>query len=118
MKRIKIKFFFQGNQFYIQKRFDEALASYNMAIKHNPTYSMAYYNRGSVLDDLNRLEEAIASYDMAIKHNPTDSSAYNNKGFSLYKLASPFYKLTTMAYGEEYGLVKPGIRDPILLRYY
>ncbi len=64
MKRIKIKFFFQGNQFYIQKRFDEALASYNMAIKHNPTYSMAYFNRGLCLSDLNRLEDAIASYDL------------------------------------------------------
>ncbi len=57
-----------------------------MAIKHKPTCSDAYYNRGICLKALNRLEEAIASYDMAIQHNPTNFKAYNNRGNCLRDL--------------------------------
>jgi tetratricopeptide (TPR) repeat protein len=57
-----------------------------MAIKHDPTNSNAYNNRGNCLYHLNRKEEALVSYDMAIKHNPTYSYAYNNRGLCLYAL--------------------------------
>ncbi len=57
-----------------------------MAIKYNPTYSVAYNNRGNCLYDPNRLDEALASYDMAIEHNPTDSIMFYNRGNCLYDL--------------------------------
>ncbi len=57
-----------------------------MAIKHKPTYSDAYYNRGICLNALNRQDEAIASYDSAIKYNPTNSDAYFKRGNCLYDL--------------------------------
>jgi Flp pilus assembly protein TadD len=50
-----------------------------MAIKHNPTHSYAYNNRGACLHNLNRLDEALASYDMALKHNPNYVNAINNR---------------------------------------
>jgi tetratricopeptide (TPR) repeat protein len=56
-------------------RLDEALVSYDMAIKHNPKDSAAYYNRGLCLFDLNRLDEALVSFDMAIKNNPNHVKA-------------------------------------------
>ena len=61
-------------------RHEEALAAYDMAIKHNPTYSAAYNNRGVCLYYLNRHEEAIASFDMTIKHNPKNSDAFVGRG--------------------------------------
>ena len=61
--------FAQGLRLQKLNRFEEAIASHDMAIKHNPTYSEAYNNRGNCLTFLNRLDEAIASCDMAIKHD-------------------------------------------------
>ncbi len=57
-----------------------------MAIKHDPTYSEAYFERGVCLCKLNRLEEALASFSMAIKHNPTEFAAYFSRGFCLKDL--------------------------------
>ncbi len=59
-----------------------------MAIKHDPTYSYAYYNRGDCLERLNRLEEALAVNDMALKHNPNHSLAIKNRKILLEKLKS------------------------------
>jgi tetratricopeptide (TPR) repeat protein len=80
--------FAEGYRLQNLNRLDEALASYDMAIKHNPTYSMAYNNRGVCLEDLNRFEDAIASYDMAIKHNSNNVNAINNRKLLLEKLES------------------------------
>ncbi len=57
-----------------------------MAIKHDPTYSRAYYERGVCLSGLKRLEEALASFSMAIKHNPTDFFVYFGRGICLKDL--------------------------------
>jgi len=80
--------FAEGLRLYDLNRHEEALASYDMAIKHNPTYSAAYNNRGACLEKLNRLDEALAAYDMAIKHNPKYSVAINNRKILLEKLKS------------------------------
>ena len=71
--------FAEGNRLQNLNRHEEALAAYDMAIKLNPTYSEAYYNRGECLRGLYRFEEAVVSFDMAIKHNPTNSFAYNSR---------------------------------------
>ncbi len=44
---------------------EEALASYDQALKLQPDYYLAWVNRGNALADLGRLEEALASYDQA-----------------------------------------------------
>jgi len=49
-----------------------------MAIKHNPTFSEAYYNRGNCLRRLNRHDEALASFDMAIEPDPNNVNAINS----------------------------------------
>ena len=81
--------FAEGLRLQNLNRHEEALQdvkAYDMAIKHNPTHSGAYNNKGNCLYQLNRIEDAIASYDMAIKHNPTYSKAFKNRGFCLTKL--------------------------------
>ena len=69
-------------------RHEEALASYDMAIKHSPTDSNAFVGRGNCLWKLNRFDEALISYDMAIKHDPYNSLAINNRKLLLEKLES------------------------------
>jgi tetratricopeptide (TPR) repeat protein len=72
-------------------RLDEALVSYNMAIKHNPTDSQAYYNRGVCLDIQNRLDEKIVSYDKAIQYNPTNSKEIGKKFYLPYLINSMYF---------------------------
>ncbi|KJV51565.1 TPR repeat family protein [Orientia tsutsugamushi str. Gilliam] len=57
-----------------------------MAIKYNPNYAKAYYNKGVCLNKLEQYKEAIENYDLAIKYNPNDAKAYYNKGLCLNEL--------------------------------
>jgi Flp pilus assembly protein TadD len=59
-----------------------------MALKHNPTNTKAYNNKGVCLERLNRLDEALAAYDMVIKHDPTNEPIINNRKLVLEKLKS------------------------------
>ncbi len=57
-----------------------------MAIKHNPTFTEAFFAKGICLRDLNRLEEELAVNDMAIKHDPNYSLAIKNRKDLLERL--------------------------------
>ncbi len=46
------------------------MADYDMAIKLNPSYAAAYYNRGNLRLDSGDKEGAIADYQQAVKLNP------------------------------------------------
>jgi tetratricopeptide (TPR) repeat protein len=52
------------------------VASYDHAIRINPDYADAHYNRGIVLNDLKRLPEAFASYDRALTLKPDHEFLY------------------------------------------
>ena len=62
------------------KRYEEAIAAYEQAIRLDPNYASAYNNKGTALNDLKRYEEAIAAYEQAIRLDPNYTFAYNNKG--------------------------------------
>ena len=47
------------------RRYPEALASIEHALRLSPDYAEAHLNRGNVLRDLGRYEEALASYQRA-----------------------------------------------------
>ena len=51
------------------KRFEEALASYDRALKVRPDFAEALFNRGDTLHELGRFEEALASYDRALRYD-------------------------------------------------
>ena len=57
-------------------RYEEALESYDQAIKLKPDYAEAFYNRGIVLVSLKRFEEALESYDQTIKIKPDYLDVY------------------------------------------
>ena len=67
-------------------RTEEAIASFDQALKIKPDFHFAWNNRGEVLDQLGRTEEAIASFDQALKVKPDYHSAWNNRGVTLVRL--------------------------------
>ncbi|MEH2255451.1 tetratricopeptide repeat protein, partial [Nostoc sp.] len=78
-------------------RTEEAIASYDQALKFKPDYNDAWNNRGIALRNLGRTEEAIASYDQALKFKPDDHQAWNNRRIAVIKLK--WQKLTQAVTG-------------------
>lgn len=72
-------YFKQGNAFYFEGRYEEAIASYDKALVFKPDYSGAWTNRGVASSYLKRYEEAIASYDKALEFEPDYSNAWYNR---------------------------------------
>ncbi len=72
----------RGNALDKLGRNEEALASYDQALKIIPDYHQVWYNRGVVLGKLGRNEEAITSFDQALKIKPDDYEAWLNRGMA------------------------------------
>jgi len=74
------QFFISGNQKYEQGNFQGAIADYNQAIRIDPNYAFAYYNRGNAKFFLKDYQGAIADYNQAIRIDPDYGNAYGGKG--------------------------------------
>ncbi len=55
----------EGNAFYMHKRYKEALAAYEQAIRLNPNNADFYHSKGFTLNALNRIEEAEQAFEKA-----------------------------------------------------
>jgi tetratricopeptide (TPR) repeat protein len=76
-----------ANAYYLnRKRYEEALAAYEQAIRLDPKLASAYTNKGSALHNLKRYEEALVAFDQALLLDPNDAGAYTNKGVALGNL--------------------------------
>ncbi|WP_287128148.1 tetratricopeptide repeat protein [Candidatus Cyanaurora vandensis] len=75
-----------GDSLLLLERYEEAISSYDQAIKYKPDKHEAWNNRGIALDKLGRYEEAISSYDQAIKYKPDLHEAWYNRGNALDEL--------------------------------
>lgn len=62
-----------------QKRYDEAEADFNMAIRCDSTYLLSYFNRALVYSDTNRPMPALADFDKVIQLDSTNSLTYFNR---------------------------------------
>ncbi len=67
-------------------RYDEAIQDYDEAIKLDPNYKEAFFNRGLALAVLEKFDEAIQDYDEAIKLDPNYKEAFFNRGLALAAL--------------------------------
>ena len=76
----------QGLMLIRQKRFDEALAELQTAIKLKPDYAEAHNNLGNALLGLSRREDAIVAYRTAVRIKPEYAKAWSNLGHSLTQL--------------------------------
>lgn len=66
--------------------YKEAITCYDEAIKLNPTYYQAWFNKGTELCKLGAYEEAISCFDETIKINPDIQQALFNKEIALRHL--------------------------------
>jgi tetratricopeptide (TPR) repeat protein len=64
---------------------DEAMAHFEQAIKLQPDYAEAYYNRGNVLYVLGRTDEAIADWEKTLQIQPNDADAHTGLGNALLR---------------------------------
>ncbi len=55
----------EGVYLYSLKRFEEALAAYEQAIRLDPNFAIAYSNKGTALNYLKRFEEAKQAFEKA-----------------------------------------------------
>ncbi len=73
-------FYIKSYEKYDQKDYKGAIRDLTEAIRLNPNYDNAYYNRGVVRYKLGDKQGAVADYNSAIKINPNDDNAYTNRG--------------------------------------
>ena len=75
-----------GNEHLRAGRSTEALAAYEQAIRLDPNFTLAYYNKGILLNELHRYEEALSAFEQAIRLDPNDANTYHDKGIALNEL--------------------------------
>ena len=79
-KKTAENFYTLGNIQKKLKKFNQAVTSFNEAIKLNPKFSEAFNNLGSALKSINKYDEAIISYKKCISINPKFYVAHYNLG--------------------------------------
>jgi WD40 repeat protein len=107
----------QGNSYSQAKRYEEALAAYEQAIRLDPNFARSYLNMGNALYNLGRYKEALQAYEQAIRLDPNFARSYHNLGdvlsqsgqyeeaYSSYKKALQLEQATgdTLAEQHEYS---------------
>jgi Flp pilus assembly protein TadD len=71
-----------------QKKYDEAIAHYNEALKLNPDSAAAHNNLARIHHTLGRFDDAIAHYTVALEIDPKLAIAHNNLGILLLQKES------------------------------
>ncbi len=66
-----------------QRRFEQALETFDRIISANPDIPEAWNNRGVALFSLGRLDEALESYDRSLALDGANLDALRNKAFLL-----------------------------------
>jgi len=70
----------QGAVEAMNRAYDKALADYAEAIRFNPSFAMAYVNRGKIYFDLEQDSLAISELSLAIQYDSTLAEAWSNRG--------------------------------------
>lgn len=79
----------QGIDLCKRGMYEDAIASFDVALRINPKDEVAWSNKGSVLFLLGRFEDAVEFSDKALAINPKAEIALNAKGVALIKLGKP-----------------------------
>ena len=90
-------YFYRGNEAYLMKLYQDAIAAYDEAIRLQPDFANAYVNRGLAKEKLGQHESAIMDYSSAIEIAPTLAGAYNNRGSAKRRLEQHFSALEDLS---------------------
>ena len=82
--KIEVNHLSRGNQFYLMKRFDQAIQQFDRALEMNPRDIDALYNLALAREEAHQAREAISTYQQALQLKPTYVSALVNLGRLLY----------------------------------
>lgn len=97
-QRTSRQWFDEGNKFYDIKRYSDAIAAYERAIRLSLKDADVYVNKGNALGKLARYEEAVIAYIEAIRLNSKDANVYYNLANTYNNLAR--YKDAVVAYSQ------------------
>lgn len=78
--------FQQGNDFYSQSNYQQAIYSYNQAIQSDPLDEEIYYARSKAYVNLRQYEQAIEDLDKVIRINPKSEDGNYAKANALLEL--------------------------------
>ncbi|HYT28427.1 MAG TPA: tetratricopeptide repeat protein [Ktedonobacteraceae bacterium] len=84
--KTKMEWLEEGNRLSDLKRYEEALAAYEQAIRLDPDDATAYNNKSAALIKLKRYEEALIALEQAIRLDPKNAVGYTEKGAALDQL--------------------------------
>jgi tetratricopeptide (TPR) repeat protein len=76
----------QGDAFYFEQRYEDALNSFEKASQLNPNLSEAWIGKARALRQLKRYEEAIAANDQAIQIQPMNPWSWFERAYALLNL--------------------------------
>ncbi|WP_026732041.1 serine/threonine-protein kinase [Fischerella sp. PCC 9605] len=76
----------QANVLYELQRYQDALSTYEKAVKIRPDYADAWNGQGNALNELKKYKAALSAYDKAIQIEPDYLKAWVGRGFVLKNL--------------------------------
>jgi tetratricopeptide (TPR) repeat protein len=74
--------FFKAVSFNNKGQLDQAISYFTKAIKINPDYVEAYFNRGNVYDSKGQYDQAIKDFNKILEINPNYVKAYQDLGIA------------------------------------
>lgn len=72
-----------------ERRYDEAIACFQEAIRQQPNYPLAYNSLGNALKHVGRLDESISTFRTGLTYAPTEAVLLSNLG-EVYRLVCRF----------------------------
>jgi tetratricopeptide (TPR) repeat protein len=81
-----IDWYKHGSNLTKQKRYEDAILSYDNAVKLDPRFVLAWGCMGDNFQRLGRYEDSLKCYDKIIDVYPNDAKAWQNRAFQLIKL--------------------------------
>lgn len=79
-------YYSRGLAHKIQKKFEEAILDYNLAMRLQPNELSVFTNRGNIYFELQKYERAIEDYKTVLREIPNDLNANANIGAALLQL--------------------------------
>lgn len=73
-------YFTYGIAFLQYGYLDQALESFQAAVRHNPSHAEAYYNIGTIYLNKSENDQALQYMEKAVELDPADADAWNNLG--------------------------------------